>query len=214
MNWPIATLAAALLGLAGAAGAAPQTAERDWNFTVYLDDDRVGHHRFSLDETPAMRELRSEARFSVKLLMIEAYRYQHQARETWRGDCLGAIEAQTDDNGERTTLRGQSQGDRFELRKDDQEEKLPACIMSFAYWNPLMLRQSHLLNPQNGEFTPVRIQPRGRESVPVRGQAVAADKWHLDAGKFQIDLWYADGGRWVALDSRLDNGRTLRYRIE
>jgi len=188
--------------------------KRDWRFTVYLDDDPVGRHSFTLTENEALRKLRSEARFTVKLLMIKAYGYEHEAEETWRGDCLTSLKASTDDNGDKSSVLGQARPDRFELRNGSTAENLPACIMTFAYWNPLILKQSRLLNPQTGEYLDVRIRAQGRENIPVRGQAVTAERYHLDAGKFQIDLWYADGSRWVALDSRLDNGRTLRYRIE
>lgn len=188
--------------------------ERDWRFTVYLDDDPVGRHTFTLTESEALRKLRSEARFTVKLLMIKAYGYEHEAEETWRGDCLTSLKASTDDNGDKSSVLGQARPDRFELRKGSSSETLPACIMTFAYWNPLILKQSRLLNPQTGEYLEVRIRAQGRENIPVRGQPVAAERYHLDAGKFQIDLWYADGNRWVALDSRLENGSTLRYRIE
>lgn len=207
-------LAAGLLVAFSAAAPAASDTGGDWNFTVYLDDDPVGSHRFTLTETPAMRKLRSEARFTVRILTIKAYSYEHEADETWQGDCLTTLKARTDDNGDRFAVLGSEQNGRFELKKGNSLEKLPACIMSFAYWNPLMLKQSRLLNPQTGDYTTVTIRPLGREAVPVRGQAVAADKYHLDAGKFQIDLWYADGGRWIALDSVLDNGKRLRYRIE
>jgi hypothetical protein len=191
-----------------------QTRNDDWNFTVYLDDDAVGQHRFALSESEPLRKLRSEARFTIKLLMINAYSYAHEANETWQGDCLQDIQARTDDNGDRSALLGNETNGHFVLKKDKITENLPACIMTFAYWNPLILRQSRLLNPQNGEYTEVRIQSKGRETVAVRGKPVSADRYHLDAGKFQIDLWYADGERWVALDSTLENGSKLRYRIE
>ncbi|MFM8443703.1 MAG: DUF6134 family protein [Methylococcus sp.] len=212
LNYLLLTLL--LLASAPLARATLGGAERDWRFTVYLDDDPVGHHSFTLTESEALRKLRSEARFTVKLLMIKAYGYEHEAEETWRGDCLNALKASTDDNGEKIAVVGSEKNGRFEIKKGTQAETLPSCVMTFAYWNPLILKQSKLLNPQNGEYLNVRIQPQGRETVAVKGKPVAADKYHLDAGKFQIDLWYADGGRWVALDSHLDNGRTLRYRIE
>lgn len=214
MKQRLITLAAASLLAVAASGSASPSIDRDWNFTVYLDNDPVGTHRFTLTETAAMRKLRSEARFTVRFLMIKAYSYEHEADETWQGDCLTALKARTDDNGERSSVIGNEKNGRFELKKGNLAETLPACIMSFAYWNPLMLKQSRLLNPQTGDYTDVSIQARGRESIPVRGKTVVADKFHLDAGKFQIDLWYADGARWIALDSLLDNGRRLRYRIE
>lgn len=206
-----------LAGLALLAFHAPVRADARedlWDFTVYLDEKPVGYHRFTLAETGTGRTLRSEARFEVKLLMIKVYGYAHDAVETWRGDCLEALRAQTDDNGEASRVDGEVRDGRFRLRRGREETALSGCVMSFAYWNPSMLAQKRLLNPQTGEYTEVRIDARGPESIPVRGQPVAARRYRLAAGEFQIDLWYADGGRWVALDSLLDDGRRLRYRIE
>lgn len=202
-------LASLTLGNAWSASPAKQ---RDWNFTVYLDDDPVGRHQFVLTESEAMRELRSEARFVIKILSIPAYSYEHQANEVWRGECLAEIKARTDDNGDKTVLSGSRHEGQFDLKKADTALRLPDCIMTFAYWNPLMLKQSRLLNPQTGDYLPVTFEAKGRDEVQVRGQRVSADRYHLDAGKFQIDLWY-DKGDWVALDSTLSNGSRLRYRI-
>lgn len=202
----------ALALMSGPALAAPRA--ETWNFSVYLDGERVGYHRFTLTGHGTERALRSEARFDVKFLMINAYRYVHQADETWRGDCLATLSASTDDNGERTRLSGAAREGGFRLQRGQQALDLPGCVMTFAYWHPLMREQRRLLNPQNGQYQDVRIEPRGVETIPVRGQPVAARRYALDAGEFKIDLWYAEGERWVALDSRLQSGHTLRYRIE
>ena len=37
----------------------------------------------------------------MRFLFIDAYHYEHSARELWRGDCLERLDARTDDNGER-----------------------------------------------------------------------------------------------------------------
>jgi hypothetical protein len=206
-----------LVGLALSVAQTPaESAPREdaWNFKVYLDETPIGFHRFTLSETEAGRKLRSEARFDVKFLIIKAYSYAHEAFETWRGDCLTELRARTDDNGETSKVSGQLQGGRFRLTRGPDASDLPACVMSFAYWHPLMLKQQWLLNPQTGEYTQVRIRDQGPEAIPVRGQPMTAQRYRLDAGKFQIDLWYADGARWVGLDSLLDGGRKLRYRIE
>lgn len=204
--------ALALLAGMSPAGSAPR--EDLWNFTVYLDEEPVGFHRFALAEEGSGRKIHSEARFDVKFFIINAYSYAHEAEETWQGDCLSELRARTDDNGSESKLTGAERDGRFKLRRGEEESDLPACVMSFAYWHPLMLKQKRLLNPQTGEYSDVRIDAKGQETVPVKGQPVKAQRYRLDAGKFQIDLWYADGQRWVALDSLLENGRKLRYRIE
>lgn len=187
-------LAAAVL----APGLASASAEREWRFRVLLDASEVGTHTFRVTDHVGERLVTSSARFKVKLLFINAYTYAHDARERWQGDCLSELDARTDDNGERVTVR----------------TRPSACVMSFAYWNPRMLEQKQLLNAQTGELTEVRIQPLGEETVRVRGAPLSARRYAVHAPKFRIDLWYAADSSWVQLESRTAGGRLLRYEIQ
>lgn len=188
------------LALAQALPARAQ-AGRVWEFRAYLDDTAIGGHRFTLRQDGAEAELVSEARFDVKLLFITAYRYVHRASERWRGNCLISLESKTDDDGKAYSVAA---------RQQLQE----GCAMSFAYWNPEMLRQSRLLNAQTGEFEKVSIAELGDDRIPVRGAMVAAKRYRITGPKHPIDLWYSPAGEWLALDSMLEGGRRLRYRLE
>lgn len=202
-----------LLAAALVPGLALASAEREWRFRVLLDGSEVGTHSFRVAERDGERRVESDARFAVKLLFINAYTYAHEARERWQGDCLKELEARTDDNGKRIAVRGASNGAKFEVEVPGGAQ-LPGCVMSFAYWNPAMLKQPRLLNVQTGELTDVRIEPLGEESLRVRGAATNARRYALHAPKFRIDLWYASGGNWVQLESRTESGRLLRYEIQ
>jgi len=83
--------------------------------------------------------------------------------------------------------------------------------MTFAYWNPLMLQQSHLINPETGEDVAVSIAPVGEEDIQLRGASVHARHYHLHSAKLEIDLWYSLDGDWLALESTSGKGRRLRY---
>jgi Family of unknown function (DUF6134) len=195
-------------------GLAPANADREWHFRVLIDDAEVGTHTFRVTGDPSERRVESDARFNVKLWFINAYSYSHLARERWRGECLQEIEARTDDNGTRKAVRGSRNGAQFEMDDGSAKSRLPACIMSFAYWNPTMLKQTRLLNVQTGELTDVRIEALGEESLQVRGEPTSARRYALHAPKFRIDLWYAADTQWVRLESRTESGRMLRYFIQ
>jgi hypothetical protein len=197
---PVAAATALLLIGAHAASAAAQEA-RVWDFRVYLDNTAIGTHRFMLRQQGEERELSSEARFEVKLLFFTAYRYAHQASERWRGDCLTALNSRTDDNGTP-----------FAVARE--REALQGCVMSFAYWNPQILRQSRLLNAQTGEHEAVNISALGDESIAVRGAQVPAKRYRISGPKNPIELWYSASGDWLALASTLEGGRRLQYRLE
>ena len=183
------------LFLALATGASAST--RSWDFRVLLDDREVGRHTFTREAAGDGARVVSAARFDVRFLFVTAYRYEHRAEERWRGECLVSLEARTDDNG---------------VRKDVSVQ--PAdCTRSFSYWDPAILRAGRLLNAQTGETVPVRWTSLGVERIAVRGQDTAAARHRLIAPGMSIDLWYA-GGDWVALESRLEGGRRLRYELQ
>jgi hypothetical protein len=174
---------------------------RTWSFRVLLGDREIGTHVFEVETTGATRQVRSEARFRVSFLFIDAYRYAHTAAERWDGDCLVSIDARTDTNGRRRLVTASPE----------------PCVMSFAYWNPAILTQSRLLNAQTGAIETVRVDSLGTDTIPVRGAPTGALRYALEAGAFRIDVWYAvrpDGTReWVRLETRT-KGRTLAYLLD
>ena len=194
--------------------ASPTSQQQIFDFTVFLDGDPVGQHVFRVESSKAEKSVHSEAAFSVKFLMINAYRYQHQANETWEDNCLTSLKASTQDNGTDSVVEGKTNGTGFLLKRELVQEMLPSCIMTFAYWNPDMLKQSRLLNPQTGEYVDVEITPKGRDRVEVKGNKTTANRYHLKTRQFDMELWYADNGDWIALDSRLEGGHILKYRLE
>lgn len=210
-------LAAFLLG-AAAPPAAANGAEgaREWRFGVTLDGRAIGYHHFQLRERGGQRELVSEARFNVRVLFFDAYRYVHDATELWRDDCLERIEARTDDNGDRLLVRGARDEASFVVAAAGDERTLPACVQTFAYWNPSILEAEQLLNPQTGEYVPVRVAALGREPI-TPGSGVMAQRYRLtgrgEGAALQIDLWYGEDQRWLGLDSVTDGGRQLSYRL-
>jgi hypothetical protein len=184
----------------------------EWAFNVFLDKKPIGEHTFTLNE--ARDTLTSKAKFDVKLLFINAYNYLHSNNETWQGDCLASIDANTDDNGEKSVVTGKLEGQSFVLNTPKGKQTLPACIMTFAYWNPKMLSQSKLLNPQTGDYLDVKITQVGKEQIEVRGKSEDAEHYNVIAKKMNIDLWYSPDKAWLALRSTTPEGRIINYKLK
>ncbi len=115
-------------------------AVRSWNFQVFLDQTLIGYQNFRLTPTPDGQELTNEAHFRVKVLFIEAYHYDLHATELWQGDCLHRLDAHTDDDGTLLDVHAHSDGDALQVQAAHGSYTLQGCTMSFAYWNPAMLR--------------------------------------------------------------------------
>jgi hypothetical protein len=187
---------------------------RRLNFDVFLDDRAIGFQRFELAAAGDGVRIETRAEFEVKLLLITAFEYDHRNTEVWRGGCLQAIDSRTDSNGKQYAVSGKARGDAFVVATREGERRLGDCVATFAYWDKdVLLQRRQLLNSQTGEYVPVRIDPLGRDRIRIGEREFSVERYALKGKELDITLAYATGsGEWVALDSRLDGGRTLRYR--
>jgi hypothetical protein len=194
-----------------------------WDFRVFLDDKEIGTHRFDLlDKGGGERQLTSQARMAVKILFVTAYTYDHHDVEHWTGDCLSKLDSKTDDNGDKYQVDVQRQGaatvvkTRDGTRTQDDVKTLGDCVLTFAYWNPAMLKQTRLLNSQDGEHVEVKITDAGADSILVRGVKTTARRYELRSTnqKLSIDLWYSPANEWLALESKTERGQKLIYKLK
>lgn len=208
----IYTLSGLLVSLASSSAYA-----KEWAFDVFLDKTRIGEHTFKLADNET---LISQAKFNVKLLFINAYQYQHQAIEQWDKNCLKNLASETVENKVKTIVKGQRQTDTFEVSNGKENQNLPGCTMTFAYWNQKILEQSKLLNPQNAEFLDTSIKKLGNVLLDVKGKAIDTLHYKLDASlngkqKLNIELWYrADNHEWVGLKSITPEGYQIYYKLK
>ena len=209
-------LQAALLACLLPAGpGVAQTGDRQWSFSVFLDDKPIGTHVFTLQERNTRQELRSEAGFTVKVLGLTLYRYEHLATEQWQEGCLVALDARTNDDGAKSTVRVQRNGSALTVEANGTRESLRGCVKTFAYWDPAILKAERLLNAQTGRWEQVTIEAQGRERwADARGQARVVNRFRIVGPDQPITLWYDDANRWVGLQSQVGRGRKLIYRLQ
>lgn len=186
---------------------------QSWDFSVLLDGDEIGYHRFELTDFGDERRVRSEAKFDVRFLFINAFRYRHENTEIWSNGCLRQIEAKTQANGKKLSVSGSQVQDEFIVDDGSEKNALSDCVMTFAYWDPDFLQQPRLLNSQSGEYIDVQVEPLGSEPITVRGEEVAALAYRLTAKKMQLKLWYSQDNEWLALESVAKGGRIIRYEL-
>jgi hypothetical protein len=201
-------LIAALL-LLGLLAGAPALA-REWTFDVTVDGLPIGTHQIVLRENGDARSVQSDMRYGVALLGMS---YTQRAEETWKGDCLTRLDTRTEEKGNTITVAGGLEAGGFVVDGPRGRAQLPACVMTFAYWNPRVLQQTHLVNLQTGVWTPVTVYDLGKESIEVRGSSRAANHFRIDTERNRIELWYSAEGEWLGLRSTTRNGNVLSYRL-
>lgn len=188
---------------------------KEWAFDVYLDKSKIGEHIFRLSES---NQLISTAKFNVKVLFINAYQYDHKAIEQWQGDCLNSLESHTLENKVETNIKAKLFGQEFTVDDGKIKQNLPACTMTFAYWNPKIIQQTKLLNPQNGEWLDTKFTNLGNEMIEVKNKKLEATHYKLDGSlngksKLKIELWYSANNDWLALKSITPEGYIINYKL-
>lgn len=192
---------------------AQQTDKIQWHFEVFLNDTKIGFHRFEVIEQQDKQYVYSQARFDVNFLFFTAYQYEHASFEIWQNNCLVKIESVTNDNGEEYQVSGTRTDNEFRLVKTSNNSQFPDCVKTFSYWNPDFLNATQLLNPQTGEYTPVNIERLSDDDVTLQGKHIKARKYRLSGQHLEIYLWYSDTDQWLALESVVDASKRLRYQI-
>jgi hypothetical protein len=181
---------------------------QSWNFDVSMEGKPIGTHQFVLSEKENNQQiLKSEAKFNIKILSISFFKYHHQANETWENNCLKKLEAKTQENSKITVVKGVQEKSSFKLSSPNSTEMNAECVMSFAYWNPKILQQKKLINPQTGDYLSTNISALGQEVILAKGQSVKAEHYKIDTAKFKIDIWYGQDNEWLALKSLTEDGR-------
>lgn len=188
--------------------------EQQWRFTVHLNNAEIGHGSYKFSGESDRLLVTSEVRFNVRWLFFNAYTYAHSSREVYQGNCLQSIDATTNDNGDTYGVHGKIANRQFVVATKGNQYTLPACLITFAYWNPTILEQTRLLNAQTGELTDVAIESMGSEPIQISQQQLMARRYELLTNDKAMTLWYSDDGRWLGLSSKLGHERTLRYQLE
>jgi hypothetical protein len=111
-------------------------------------------------------------------------------------------------------VSGRQQQEGFRLDAANGAQWLPGCVGTFSYWDKRQLiGRERLLNSQTGEYVAVSVQPLTDARLLVGDREVTVERYALRGEGLELTVSYASvDGEWLALDSRLEGGRTLRYR--
>lgn len=195
--------------------AAPMLQAKEWAFDVFLDKSKIGSHTFTFKDNTLV----SRAKFNVKVLFIDAYKYDHTSKEQWQNDCLSNIEVNTTEDKVTTNVKGKKTASSFEISDGKTSQTLPECVMTFAYWNPKILDQAKLLNPQNAEYLDTTFTKLGATNIIVKGKPTETTHYKLSGAlngvkKLNIELWYNQNNEWVALKSVTPEGYNIIYKLK
>jgi len=172
--------------VAAPASALPQTLE----FDVLREGSPIGGHRVTIDTRDGETHVDIAIDLSVRFAFVTLYRYTHRSTEVWRAGRLIALDAQTDDNGERTRVQARARDGALAVTGSGGDYLAPADAIPTSYWNPDQVARRRLLDTQSGKLIDVAAV-----AVPAEGTGAM---WRLN-GDLEADLAYGPTGEWTGL---------------
>lgn len=200
-------------------------------FAAFRNGERIGTHTLTFQQDGDKRTVTTSIDFSVKALGLTMYRYMHRGQEVWNGNTFESITTQTDDNGTKYAVKATHQaggvavvregGSAPKMSANDvgfqqgapKQETLPANTLPSTHWNPNQVKQSAMLNSQNGSLSKIQITPRGRETIKTANGTLQANRYSY-SGDVQMDQWFDDRGRWVKASFKASDGSTIEYILQ
>lgn len=174
-------IVAVILVAARAAFALPASvpAEGVLSFKVLMAGQEIGAMttRFTPDGDRVTVD--TECDLNVKLAFITIYTYRLRTREVWRGELLGSLEADVDDDGKQTRVTARATESGIHVEGPAGPVDLPRDAFPSNYWNKGLTAAKFFINNQLGEAVALEIQQLADETLTIRNQPVPTQRYHL-----------------------------------
>lgn len=199
---------------AGAAAADELAYGSTHSFAAVRNGEQIGRHSLTFRRDGRQLMVSTSIELTVKFLGFTAYRYVHQAQEVWSGDVFQSLASETEDNGKKLSVRIRRAASHFEVERNVRAESLrallPLHLMPSSHWNVRQVRQTALVNTQDGTEARIQVSILGRETIATRNARIDATRYRY-TGDIRMDQWFDDSGRWVKMSFAASDGSTVEY---
>jgi len=176
------------LGMADA-DVQPAASKSHHVYNVVREGSQIGTNTVDVERRGDTTQVKIKAKISVKIMYIEAYRYDHEATETWKGGQLVAYRSVTDDNGTKHAITATPAASKLDLTIDGKQSSGPLTLRPASLWDKSFDGQSELFDPANGKRMAVKVKKIGSEQITVSGATHKVEHYRI-SGDLERDLWF------------------------
>lgn len=179
-------------------------------FDVTRNAEKVGSHRVRFDGSPRDLTVRSDFSLKIDLLFVTVFEYAYRSEGRWRQGRLERLNASVDDDGQRSVLSVEPDGQRFRVSSGGEAFSVAAPLFPTNHWNAAVTSENRVLNTLTGKVNKVRIVRKARELVETERGMILANRYAY-TGDLETEVWYDDAGRWVKMRFRGRDGSVIDY---
>lgn len=192
---PLLAIAACAAAVSPASAGAPAGAASTVHrvFDIMRQGSKIGTDTFDITRRGDVTDVTIVTHVLVKVMFVNAYRYDHTETGSWKGNQLVSFTSTTDDNGTNHQIAVTQTGGKQVLDVDGTKSDLPKAMVPASLWGADVSNRTQLFDPGNGKHLVTKPQDLGEETVSVRGAPQQLRHLKL-SGPFARDLWFDKDG--------------------
>ena len=183
----------ALLIMASRAENPPAAAKTHRIYDVTREGSNIGTDAVDVEQQGDTTAVKIKSDISVKILFVEAYRYEHSCSEVWKSGQLVSFKSHTNDNGTKHSVEVTAADGKLTMIADGKRTDLPKTAAPVNYWGKGVIRNLDVFEPDTGNRLLLKVTDVGPETVTVNGVAHQAHHYKIADtlhGEYARDLWF------------------------
>jgi hypothetical protein len=183
----------ALLIMPARAENQPAAAKTHRVYDVTREGSNIGTETVDVERQGDTTTVKIKSDISVKVMFIEAYRYEHSCNEVWKSEQLVAFKSHTNDNGTKHAIEVTAADGKLSMVADGKHSELPKTAAPVNFWGKEVIRHLDVFEPDTGKRLLLKVTDVGPESVTVNGVAHQAHHYKIADtlhGEYARDLWF------------------------
>jgi hypothetical protein len=190
MNKNGLALALLVLPLYPAAAEIPQAVTRTHqSYDIIRQGSTIGTNTVDIERRGDAVQVKTNTKILVKVMLIEAYRYDHDSTETWKSGQLVAFHSETNDNGTQHSVSVTPGTGKLDILADGKHNDAPLTLRPASFWDKNFDAQKELFDPANGKRLAVQIKDLGDDKIAVNGTSHQARHYKI-SGDLERDVWF------------------------
>ena len=170
-------------------------------FDIVRGGDKIGTDTIDIERQNDTTTVKIKTDLSVKVMFIEAYRYEHSCNETWKNGQLIAFKSRTNDNGTKHSIDVTAAPDKLSMDADGKHSDLPKTAAPASLWGKDAIHQLDAFDPDTGKPLSIEVTDLGNEAVTIHGVTHEAHHYKIAdtrTGDFAREVWF-DGDALVRI---------------
>ncbi len=162
-------------------------------FDIVRGNDKIGTDTIDIEHENDTITVKLKTDVSVKVMYIEAYRYEHTCNETWKNGQLVAFKSRTNDNGTKHAIDVTAAPDKLSMDADGKHSELPKTAAPVSLWSKDVIHKNDGFDPDTGKRMAIKVTDVGEEVLTIHGTPHQTHHYKIAdtlGGEFARDLWY------------------------